>query len=1212
MVFSFHDIKCVGGPQPSAIPGNIGTLNSKVMVWDHDPIWARPTQIMSWPFSKETGEQLDEPVLNIEFEANGAFLKPVYVNHDMFVCTRNSDLDLRTGSPADADDKTTIDPTVDLVGGPLSGVGHLAESKLPGGNIFECDANRSGSGKCTIEDEDIGATVVLPIDPTTGKSMFSHQLWKHIGNIFSNKVFVHPSEYNKNSEDSVINKRITDVRQFSSAARWDYAEKINNGRATIWPKMMVKKSDDNEAVHWTLEKWTPVWQGQDFFVTVSFENGSTDDTVDPNDSSQIRTEINEYKYLMYDVDTPPEGDAFFRPGISNQAFHISPEKEQGIVSSEAQAKANAAARQVFDWRYKTYLLIEIGVGDSDHNYFIEIVKGRKPRLLHLGTEWDNPERLINASADFQDMQKCRELDEFSGVSSDQLFSEKEFRVTVRNHLGRFVITFEGHEDKPWEITRFDNDRTKTDGTKKLVPMVVPSSPIRIHGGNLPVAINYSPLQYSPNATIPFTNRQIDSKDAENKDIYITFSHMGNSVKYFKPSMKKRFFNDDRFDFYKVGYDCDAYLVKEYLKNSETRIKIYEEYVSQFKIHGKGWFFKTPRDPDNEADPELDENGLAVDAKFINGMSEKEGRPSVLSIVNLGTQSKNFPLTLRGDPLAAGVPDEIQDFSARWDVGVRLTAGSIRMPSPTGPDALPIDPSGVVSPLFENYITPIATSWRIFVLGGSKPFKGNAAAIPFDISPLVQKITDSWSSEDFYSINHEMKMECYIPIESTVSTNPTSSTTEERNLYNLGRKIKNLHNKNFYLTVSYWWDTGIGHRGVIGNRTNIPGKDPNNNDLLIQMTGVGYGATFTRSNNRLIMSFDIKDYRKILSDQKIFNSPFFDAVQDVQAVYDLAKMAGFEDPSNIPSGIDRRPLGFLRKVLKDGDRIGESKFIYNGEEVRSERYDLPGSFATLLEPAVRYQDGRSYEEAIQEIAQQSGKAFYFDRWGVLRLETMPAISAAFASANENLEFKPVFDFVSTPIRRKSNIPDSGSGGETKSFVFDADFHAAHLVYNSLTYQRSVEDAVNQIILLGISNEEKLADGSVVGGFLIQGHTFFEQIWNPEVEGFIGYRKPFYQAEGAFGSAEAIRNGIAQYAKMKFPPVIMSFETYGVPGLKALDIISLDGNLAYITEISHDLDPSTNRWWMNIQAEWLKPFKGELGFLEATEQATGTNDGNGVGN
>lgn len=428
------------------------------------------------------------------------------------------------------------------------------------------------------------------------------------------------------------------------------------------------------------------------------------------------------------------------------------------------------------------------------------------------------------------------------------------------------------------------------------------------------------------------------------------------------------------------------------------------------------------------------------------------------------------------------------------------------------------------------------------------------------------------------------------------------------MFALGRKLIALHNKGFYLTISYWWDTGIGHRGVIGNKLNIPGKDPVDNDLLIQMTGLSYGAELQRSNNLLIMKFTVKDYMTILEKQFIFNSPFFDAVEDVQAIHDLAKMAGFDDSPGRPRKMDRRPLAYLRKVLDDGGHNGERKFLFNGEESRSDRYDLPGSYASFAEPSVKFQEGETYESAMKRIAQLSAKAIYFDQRGVLRLETLPAISAAFASSQDDVNYKTVFDFVSTPIVREGNIPSPGEGGEADEFIFNAREHAAHLVYNTLTYQRSVEDCVNQIILLSASNDIQLADGSKTGGFIIEGYTFFEQIWDPESEGFLGFRKPFYQSNGIFGGQKQVRDGLAHYAKMKFPPVIMSFETYGVPGLKALDIISLDGNIAYITEISHDLDAKSNKWWMNITAEWLKPFKGELGFLKNVEP---TNIGIGLG-
>jgi len=218
--------------------------------------------------------------------------------------------------------------------------------------------------------------------------------------------------------------------------------------------------------------------------------------------------------------------------------------------------------------------------------------------------------------------------------------------------------------------------------------------------------------------------------------------------------------------------------------------------------------------------------------------------------------------------------------------------------------------------------------------------------------------------------------------------------------------------------------------------------------------------------------------------------------------------------------------------------------------------------------------------------------YFDRWGDFRYENIPAIEAAFASGNEE-SFVPIYEFRTTPF----NIESSGAGsGSINRFIFESSRHAAHLVYNVVNYTRSVEDCVNQIVLMTASNDIKLADGTRTGGFIVEGYTFFEQIWDPNAEGFLGFRKPFYQSNGLFGGIEGIQNGILQYAKMKFPPAMITFETYGVPGLKALDIISLDDNLYYITELTHEIDPATNNWWMNINAEWLKPFLGDLGFLE----------------
>ena len=93
------------------------------------------------------------------------------------------------------------------------------------------------------------------------------------------------------------------------------------------------------------------------------------------------------------------------------------------MSRKKAAALRHPGRKLFWWDHRAYILIEVGVEHPEHNYFIEIAKGRNPRFLHLGTEWDHPERLTeNATLDvngFYFMKKCRVLSELVySTSSD--------------------------------------------------------------------------------------------------------------------------------------------------------------------------------------------------------------------------------------------------------------------------------------------------------------------------------------------------------------------------------------------------------------------------------------------------------------------------------------------------------------------------------------------------------------------------------------------------------------------------------------------------------------------------------------------------------------------------------------------------------------------------------------------------------------------------
>lgn len=1204
-------------PPASSVAGNIGIVHSKVMIWEHDPFWARPNQCLSFPFSQYVPEVVPEEIPDTQWQLDSVFLRSEVVPQDMFVATINPFLETPFQNPdqeltfADVTE-SPVDPsayTLDFVGSIESGVGFNAASRMPGGveyNNSDDAANFTGTFESEQEQQ---LWESMAENNNTGRNIFPHQLWIYIGTLFKPGVPWHPSEYQipldqlislkGTSSETSADPRFFTIEEIQGGAKWNYTTHIEDSGVSYWPYMVTKHVPGSEyPVHWTLEKFLPVFQGEDFFVTITM-NKEVDEIEDIfPEGEYIGSLWEEYKYLMYQNEDPPaevqvktkrrdSKSDYWVDGISNAAFYIPPTDEEGMKP----------ARKAYWWKYKTYILIEIGAGDPDHNYFIELVKGRHPRFLHLGREWDNPNRLQGGpqnSEDFRYMRKCRVLGVYEGLSCNELFKKRDFRVHVRSHLGRIVVTFEGYEHSPWVINRQDNDPEKFDYTKQIVPMVVPASKMRLHGGNLSCTINWSPLSYLTEETIPYRDRQADTTNAENKDLYMTFSHIGGSNLYKNAVVRKRFFSDDRFGLGDATYDCDAYFCNEINRNRQRAIAIYEYFYKQYKKYGKGWAWEY--ELDDEGNPLQDEDtGLIKDRRFLNGLSLREGgNPHILSIYNSGQKGQGFTFGLTSQQ----APDyPYKEQVSKWDVDIELRSGSVRMPNPVGyinqaitpgdPDPIIID-KNAKKKLFINAVTPIATNWRLLVLGGEKPVEGKVE--PFDISPLVLKISDSWSANDYSTITHEAKINCYIPIGYPIGNNEA--------LFTLGQKLKSLHNKAFYVSVSYWWDNGIGERDAIQNRIERNGN-PYNSDLLIQMTGIAYGAELSKEANRLYMDFTVKDYMSVLEKQFIFNSPFFDGVIDAEAVYELVKLAGFDaSADNTPTRINRQPLGYLAHVIHFSDQYADGKFFYNGEESRCRVYALPGSYATLANPAVRFRNGETYQSALTRIAELATKVVYFDRWGVLRFENTPAIDAAFNSGEE-YDFTPKFKFTTSPF----NLVHGDSTHDDQRLLFNPCLHASHLVYEVVKYGRSVEECVNQIVLFTATNDLLQANGEPTeGGLIVEGYTFFEQMWDPEAEGFLGFRKPFYQSNGVFGGIEGVRNALMHYAKMKFPPVKISFETYGVPGLKALDIITLDDNLFYITEINHELDPKENRWWMSISGEWLKPYLSNLGFLEETGPST----------
>lgn len=1207
-------MSCQVGPNQepaSAIPGNIGIVRSRVIIWNHDPLYGRPHQQFSYPFTEQASKEIAVKNPNLKFELDAAFLSPSFPMQDMWVATKKP-TKVKTKAVSEGDQEKTV-YELDFVIDPS------ASGRMPSQSKFR-------KGVVVSKDNDLYTLNGKPnslgvANELTGKDIFAHQVWIYTGSLLKRGVPLHPSDYDVQlSESSNINSLLNSgnigaaaglaftgwfLNELYSAPKWIMKNLTDNGRNIFTPMMVSKQATQNNAfpIHWTLEKLTPVWQGQDFFVTITQGEQKTNDVVDPTPQNHDDVDTNwyDYKYLLYNpktlplhtISSLPDGGNLFAwvDGISNEAFYIKPDKNNDNANTPD--KALNTARSLYWWKYKSYILIEIAPGDPDNNYFIELVKGRNPRFLHLGYEWDNRSRVADTSNNSQDswafIKKCRVLSEFDAVSCDELFRKKEFSVKVRNHLGYLVIEFSGYESNLWVISRQDNDPSRFDYSKINKPVFIPPAKIIIHGGNISAAVNFSPTRYIDSGQVIFQDRQIDAYGIEDKDLWLTFAEIGIPYQYRNSTLQQKYFNDKRFYLRNAGYDIDACETDEIHRNKKVRVPVSKIFDKKYRKYGKGWVVSKYAQPGR--------NNLDSGFDKIEGVT---GVPHRVSIFNANGENKKFVLNLKNKKFES---TDFKDKVAVLDVGIRLHAGSVVLYPYNGDKIRTGDEAGIIFPIdptakpkkFTNFVTPVISNWSLIVLAGAKPFEGKVDQI--DISDLVESINDSWSVEGFHKINHEMKIKCYIPDSNLPDNQIGEDPQVNPNLYALGQKLLALHKQYFYLTVLYWWDNGVGERDAPGNlltREFAPGDS----NLLIQMTGFAPGATLEKSVNKLYMNFSVYDYSKILEDQLIFNSPFFDAMNDTQVVYELARLCHFDDSYEVVSGVNRQPLAFLARTITDPYIAEKVKFIWNGEESYYRIYNLPGTYSTLAKPVMKFNNGDTYLNAILQIAQLATKVFYFDRWGVLRFENSPAIEAAFTSDYDPNKFIPKFEFVTTPF--PINNTNSVNAKSIRRFKFDPNLHASHLVYNMVSYTRSVEDAINQIVIYSAFTDIQ----NQTGGFIIEGHTFFEQILDPTAEGFIGYRKPFYQSNGVFGSVESVRRALVHYARMKYPPARVSFECYGVPGLKPLDIISLDDNLFYITEISHDLVARENSWKCNISGEWLKSYTDHLFSEERGETDSGT--------
>lgn len=1126
-------------------PGFAGKLKCRCEIWRNLPITQRRQQDQNFVVSPETirlaGEKVQERMQGV-MGIDGVFLAFEPQLQHNFICAK------KKFEPEDEEENNKsreIQKKTGII--PLSMLEFYDEVR-----------------ESLLGPEDAR---LLTIDGTGAKSaraIAAHHMWVNDGSLYSDYVIL-PSESDSEPEDKA------DVARRRMSARWgydlvnaastteeengeeesktsspDYHAPRQKSNSLANPVTLIKElgvegefrstrdktyKGINPGIHWRVEKRTPCFQGEDFFV--EFHRNSLSSDV-PNIGDAKFKMLDKFKHL--DVNSIPEGATGCN--VSNLAM-IDINKD-GSVREDSKNK--------FDLTKQAYYIIEIGIGSQGwtsifdtnrntsgnrrnskgHNYYIIIAEKSPPIFCHYDRAYVRCGRGRGDVRNIPVLSKdpiLRRLSTYRGASSRQLLGQEILGVLVRQHLGKIIITFSEHEDDPWIISREDltispdkasqiGFKSESDFIYEQVPMIIPHGRIALMGGNLKCSFMFSPMTYTNASYIPIPQPLSVLGPVELEDISLLLREKGvsrlldantsNNSKQKQHKPKK--LTSENFE-----YNQEAEVFRETING-----QIIETYAMSVQPN----YVKT--------------RGKAPD---MQGTARYRRKRSLIGII------------AEGDPEPVGSDTSFSNYAYSLQAAATLQAGSYAFEAVEG------DSQNLTPWVLANCITPIMTGFRFYLHADDKPaFKKQV----IDVSHHVISFSEDWSADNWQSgqlntINHQGQISFLI-----------NAGMKFENEQNYASYIHSLADKAFYVQMSVWWEGGI-----------MPVPEKNIDRILF--TGLCLGGEITYENNQRIMNCNLVDYLDILRHQKFKNSPFFDKMRDFNAIYEILQLASFRDGTD-EDGVmyDRtQPASLLRRLAEYNEGNNWINMVHNGETLFNREYALPGSYDILQEPFLRFQDGETYYDAVQKIASLSGKIFFFDRLGVFHYDALPYEQELFGfqqSSGRNNKLRPVdwnrlskVDFFASPDDFNEN-----------------DIHRQ--VFNAYSIKRGVEDVNNELRVISTTPDGKL---------LIAGHVNFDSLYDPDKPGFIGYPKEFLQQDGIFGDASTVKWYMKNLTKMFIPPVTIKFEAIGRNLLRPLDIVTFRGlgmlepQRLIIGSIKSEINPESNTWSQDFECYWLFP-------------------------
>ena len=1144
------DQKCL---TPS--PGWPGKIKFKCELWPETPTYQRSRQDQSFIFSPETlsiaPESMRNKISGVD-GVDGIYLKPlpnVYISN--YLTFRKAGPYIQTKQ-----EEKNKDPYFD--------------------NIISLPNLEFLSPVRNLTSDDL----VISFNNTAlySSSLASHQTWISDGSLYCSENVL-PSERRSISR---IFDTVTRIKK-SYCAIWDYVTEnvtssvpnSSNGSDKVnyisYPYIVGTDKDGdpvaaikanqaydsfsdgfniykniNPGLHWRVIKRTPLFQGEDFCV----EFVRKADQKSNSESSAARFYMLD-KFSFLDVNQ------------INLGSICSAVDQDGILDTDASKKINETTKQIFDLSRQKYYIIEIGVNDPNHNYFIIIAENSFPIFCHLGKSpylecyaagaepdgeeqedapltdkkdtkiplCDNEEQTNQQTQETKSSPRykkvvlnpknkmLRRLNTFEAAHSSTLMQQERLKVNIRQHDDKIIITFSQYEKNPWIISRKDiasssvsspsKPSTENDITYESVRMIIPSAPIAIMGGGIKSGFIFNPCFYETLSAYTMPQNFSIEGPVNADEIQLLWRDKAKSL------------NPEISEFTKKAQytnQASKYVEKTYFNELSFKTTNVETYANSVQRNFVKRFGKAP---------DMDYEGIKK--SFSSGSLNSD---------------YIFDITPASLEAYASVCAQPAGSTSKRVVNIQSTISML----PGDYIFKPIDDtsSNKLGWVAKGCITPIAYNLRLLVAPNGQ--SNNKERI--DVSHHVLSFSDEWSETDFQKLEHTGNISFLI------------SEGAKFNGTNYSNYLVSRLDKAFYLQISIWWEGGFM-------------DTPSDERDRIAFTGLCVGGSISVENNRKVLNCTIYDYSKILKDQFFLNSPFFERMRDVNAVREILQLAGLRDGKDTGSSF---APGSLLSVLADGQEInGWYSFIFNGDKIYTREYALPGSYDMLQGQYMRFSDGESYWEAIDRISLLANKVAYFDRFGVFHFEALPYDQELFGGARGTFTNWSVINWLNL-----SKVDFFASPKSNVLLVQKSDI--GRQIIGEYKIERLVSDVVNEI---------KIISSTPNGEILVAGHTNYASIDDPDNPGFLGYKKTFLQMDGIFGSESNVKWAVKNYTRMFTPPLKVSFKAIGRNNIKALDVVSFqplgskNKQPLIVSSVKNVINAEENTWFQDFECIWLYP-------------------------